>query len=103
MFMFKILALKTSYQWTPMASLVWRLTGQPKVVLRTTCPTNSDQEFEQIINKAAERNICTSLIYQKVEDKDKQQTSESAKTVVMAVGPGPVKLIDQITGNLKLY
>lgn len=89
--MFQILAYETSKTQAPVSRLLWNLTGQPKVVLKSQC----GYDFEQIRKDACKENICTSLI--------SEAKNEEEKPVVLAVGPGPSGIIDRITGHLKLY
>jgi len=92
-----ILAFKTSRRQTPLSSLFWTITGQPKVVVRA----NSAEEFTRLCQEASKRRLCTSLI----REKSSKQTPDEDKveSLVLAVGPGPSRLLDQITGNLKLF
>ncbi|KAI2795666.1 Peptidyl-tRNA hydrolase protein 2, mitochondrial [Blomia tropicalis] len=88
-----ILAVENSFHNSKLSSLFWRITGQTKVVVKA----NSVSEFQRICNEASKRNVCTSLIKERSNDKSIDES------IVLAVGPAPDSILHHITGNLKLY
>lgn len=100
-----ILAFKTASRETPLSTLLWRLTGQTKVVVRS-----SVFEFTRLAEEASKRRLASSLIkVREAEDDPRSKTrnnssssSSISRAAVLAIGPGPVRLVDQVTGHLKL-
>ncbi|XP_058806023.1 peptidyl-tRNA hydrolase 2, mitochondrial-like [Phymastichus coffea] len=72
----------------------WELSRQTKIALR--CETE-EQLLE--IHKHAK---AVGLLSNVVRDAGQTQVAPGSRTVC-GVGPGPVHLIDQVTGHLKLY
>ncbi|KAK7070262.1 Peptidyl-tRNA hydrolase protein 2, mitochondrial [Halocaridina rubra] len=72
----------------------WEMNGQPKVVLKT----DDEENMMNLATVAREVGLTVSII----QDAGRTQVDPGSRTVV-GVGPGPVELIDQITGHLKLY
>ena len=71
----------------------WEYNGQPKVVVKT----NSEEELMQLATHARALGLITSII------RDAGRTQIAAgSTTVLGVGPGPLELIDKVTGHLKL-
>lgn len=71
----------------------WKMTGQPKVVVKT----DSEQVLLDLCKKARSLGLNASLI----QDAGRTQIAPGSKTV-LGVGPGPEKLINEVTGHLKL-
>ncbi|CCW61079.1 unnamed protein product [Phytomonas sp. EM1] len=71
----------------------WRVSGSTKVVLQ--CP--DEAALQRVAARAREKR----LPYYIVRDAGRTQVAAGSKTVV-AVGPGPRFLVDQVTGDLKL-
>ena len=72
----------------------WERSGQQKVVLKV----NDEDELLTVMAVARSLELVASII----QDAGRTQIEPGSKTVV-AVGPGPEHLIDQVTGHLKLY
>ncbi|KAL7424466.1 hypothetical protein Q5752_000150 [Cryptotrichosporon argae] len=71
----------------------WRNQGQKKVALR--CGTTAD--LEALAAHARSLNLCARAI----QDAGRTQVAPGSKTV-LGIGPGPARLIDQVTGKLRL-
>lgn len=70
--------------------------------------TNTGYEFGRLCEEASKRQICTSLIKERNTQLQKAKgkpisAKDEDKSMVLAVGPGPATILDQITGKLKLY
>ncbi|RHZ81170.1 hypothetical protein Glove_123g191 [Diversispora epigaea] len=72
----------------------WETQGQPKVVLKA----NSREELSLLEGKAKSLNLITKII----SDAGRTQVEPGSQTV-LGIGPGPIKLVNQVTGDLKLY
>ncbi|ETO27500.1 hypothetical protein RFI_09631 [Reticulomyxa filosa] len=73
--------------------LEWKLCGQPKVVVSV----KDLDEMMEVQNKAIEYDLPHYL----VRDAGKTQL-ESGTYTVLAVGPAPNEILDEITGQFKL-
>ena len=71
----------------------WIGEGQCKVVLRT----DSQDEFRTLESEATKLGLPTSII----RDRGLTQISPDTETCI-GIGPGPSKLVDRITGHLRL-
>ncbi|KAF7683873.1 Peptidyl-tRNA hydrolase 2, mitochondrial [Astathelohania contejeani] len=71
----------------------WQNNGQAKIVLK-----GNIDDFKRIKKLCKENSI---FVYS-VCDAGRTQVDAGSNTVI-AVGPGPKKIIDMITGDLKLY
>ena len=72
----------------------WEYCGQPKVVVRAP----DEESFVELLAHAKELGLPVSLI----QDAGRTQIAPGSRTV-LGVGPGPVDLVDKVTGHLKLY
>ena len=72
----------------------WEDCGQAKVVLKV----DTEEEMLQLATTARENGLITSL----VRDAGRTQIASGSKTV-LGIGPGPVDLIDKVSGHLKLF
>ena len=71
----------------------WERHGQPKVVVKV-----EDEEALMKLEKVTEdAGVITSMI----RDAGRTQIAAGSQTV-LGVGPGPVDVVDEITGHLKL-
>lgn len=68
--------------------------GGTKIAVRI----DSEQELMQLNKRAKELNILSSV----VRDAGQTQVAPGTRTVI-AIGPAPKSVLDQITGHLKLY
>ncbi|GAB6028711.1 Peptidyl-tRNA hydrolase protein 2, mitochondrial [Chamberlinius hualienensis] len=72
----------------------WELHGQPKVVLKV----EDENSLLDIVKEAKLAGLTTSVI----RDAGRTQIASGSRTVA-GIGPGPIDLVDKITGHLKLY
>ncbi len=71
----------------------WRRQGAKKVVLKAS----SEQELIELYEKARRENLPSALI------RDAGRTELPPNTLTcIAIGPAPSRLVDRITGHLKL-
>ncbi|ODN94832.1 peptidyl-tRNA hydrolase [Cryptococcus wingfieldii CBS 7118] len=76
----------------------WQMQGQPKIALRTA----NTEELEILAAQARSVNLCARTIRDaQVCFTGRTQVAPGSKTIV-GIGPGPAKLINSITGKLKL-
>ncbi|KAB0398900.1 hypothetical protein E2I00_006232 [Balaenoptera physalus] len=72
----------------------WEYCGQPKVVVRAP----DEETLVELLTHAKMLGLTVSLI----QDAGRTQIVPGSRTV-LGIGPGPVDLIDKVTGHLKLY
>ncbi|XP_012528404.1 peptidyl-tRNA hydrolase 2, mitochondrial [Monomorium pharaonis] len=72
----------------------WEESGQAKITLKV----DSEAALQEIAKEAKTTGLLSNI----VQDAGHTQIAAGSKTVC-AVGPGPTKLIDQVTGHLKLF
>uniref|UniRef100_A0A0N7ZD84 peptidyl-tRNA hydrolase n=1 Tax=Scylla olivacea TaxID=85551 RepID=A0A0N7ZD84_SCYOL len=72
----------------------WEMNGQPKVVVKI----DDEASLMDLSALAREAGLTVSVI----QDAGRTQIAPGSRTVV-GIGPGPIDLIDQVTGHLKLY
>lgn len=84
---------KTMLSNNPTVLKQWERSGQAKVALKC----NSEQELLQLENKARSLNLCA----RSIRDAGRTQIAAGSRTV-LGIGPAPSKIIDQVTGHLKL-
>ncbi|KAJ3373163.1 hypothetical protein GGF31_001153 [Allomyces arbusculus] len=72
----------------------WEYSGQAKVALKV----NSEDEMLEL--EALAQSL--SLSAKSIRDAGRTQIAAGSRTV-LAIGPGPVEIIDQVTKHLKLY
>ncbi|CAH1233646.1 PTRH2 [Branchiostoma lanceolatum] len=73
---------------------LWEYYGQPKVVVKAP----DEPTLIELARQTRGIGLQTTLI----QDAGRTQIAAGSKTV-LGIGPGPVELIDQVTGHLKLY
>ncbi|XP_014613294.1 PREDICTED: peptidyl-tRNA hydrolase 2, mitochondrial-like [Polistes canadensis] len=78
----------------PLVLRAWENCGQVKIAVKV----NSEDELKAVAKASREVGLITNVIH----DAGLTQIAPGSKTVC-AVGPGPVKFIDLVTGHLKLY
>ncbi|EJD04320.1 PTH2-domain-containing protein [Fomitiporia mediterranea MF3/22] len=71
----------------------WERTGQSKVALRA----DSDEDLETMEAMARSLNLCARAIH----DAGRTQIAAGSRTV-LGIGPGPARLVNQVTGKLRL-
>ena len=72
----------------------WEDCGQAKVVLKV----DTEEDMLELATTARAIGLITSI----VRDAGRTQIASGSKTV-LGIGPGPVDIIDQISGHLKLF
>ncbi|RUS19680.1 hypothetical protein BC937DRAFT_87111, partial [Endogone sp. FLAS-F59071] len=72
----------------------WEETGHAKITLKC----DSEDQMLALRNQARTMGLCAMSI----QDAGRTQIAAGSRTV-LAIGPGPVKIINDITGHLKLY
>lgn len=72
----------------------WEEMGQPKITLKVM----NEAELNELVWKARKAGLPA----QAIRDAGRTQLQAGTKTVA-SIGPGPSKMIDLITGHLKLY
>lgn len=87
-------AYKSALKKHPLIVTAWEQEGQPKVTLKT----DSQQQLEELQAKARQAGLTAEAI----RDAGRTQLIAGTKTVC-AIGPGPARLVNLITGHLKLY
>ncbi|KAK7704749.1 hypothetical protein SLS57_010373 [Botryosphaeria dothidea] len=71
----------------------WERYGQMKVALKCT----SEEEMELLQAQALSLGLCAQIIH----DAGRTQIAAGSATV-LGIGPGPVSVVNQVTGHLKL-
>ncbi|KAF9647493.1 peptidyl-tRNA hydrolase II, partial [Thelephora ganbajun] len=71
----------------------WERTGQTKIALRCS----DEEELLLLQAKAQSLNLCA----RSIQDAGRTQVAAGSRTV-LGIGPGPARLINQVTGKLKL-
>jgi PTH2 family peptidyl-tRNA hydrolase len=87
-------AYKRATKSAPEMLKVWEQSGQAKITLKC----NSEEEMLHL-QKTAEKH---GLVAKSIQDAGRTQIAAGSRTV-LAIGPGPVDVIDSVTGHLKLY
>ena len=87
-------AYKSARSHAPKTLRRWESRGQPKIT------TKVDDEDALMTALATARSL--GLVASVIQDAGRTQIAPGSKTVV-AVGPGPEHLVDQVTGQFKLY
>ncbi|ESO06185.1 hypothetical protein HELRODRAFT_64646, partial [Helobdella robusta] len=72
----------------------YKYNGQPKVVVKC----DSEEELLRLAAQARLLRLPVSM----VRDAGRTQIAPGSKTVV-GIGPGPLDLVNKVTGHLKLY
>ncbi|KAG0056140.1 hypothetical protein BGZ83_006235 [Gryganskiella cystojenkinii] len=79
---------------SPQTLTRWEYCGQAKVTLKV------DNEEDMLLLQAQAMSI--GLAAHSIRDAGRTQIAAGSRTV-LAVGPGPVSVVDSVTGKLKLY
>ncbi|KAM6497926.1 PTH2 domain containing protein [Amanita muscaria] len=72
----------------------WERTGQAKIALKA----NSEEQLMELEAIAKSLNICA----RSIRDAGHTQVESGTRTV-LAIGPAPVELVNQVTGKLRLF
>ncbi|OZJ02126.1 hypothetical protein BZG36_04734 [Bifiguratus adelaidae] len=72
----------------------WERTGQAKITLKV----DSEEAMLELQRQARLMGLCAHTI----ADAGRTQIAAGSRTV-LAIGPGPVQIVDQVSGHLKLY
>jgi len=78
----------------PVMLRAWERDGQAKVTLKCA----AEEELLDLLERATALGLCARC----VRDAGRTQIAPNTRTV-LAIGPGPVAVIDQVTSHLKLY
>ncbi|XP_012216480.1 peptidyl-tRNA hydrolase 2, mitochondrial isoform X2 [Linepithema humile] len=89
-----VAAYKTARRVSSKAVKIWEKCGQAKIILKV----DSEAELMKIAKQAKDMGLISNMI----QDAGHTQIPAGSRTVC-AIGPGPAKLIDQVTGHLKLF
>ncbi|GHJ85371.1 hypothetical protein NliqN6_1773 [Naganishia liquefaciens] len=84
---------KTLVHQNPKLLSHWEQTGQAKVAVKCT----STAELLKLQSEARALNLCA----RSIQDAGRTQIAAGSRTV-LGIGPGPIKLVNQVTGHLKL-
>ncbi|CCA70080.1 related to exostosin-like 3 [Serendipita indica DSM 11827] len=84
---------KTIQKANPKLLRHWEWTGQAKIALQIK------SEEDILLLQATAQSL--NLVARVIQDAGRTQIEAGSRTV-LGIGPGPVKLIDQVTGHLKL-
>ena len=87
-------AYKSARSHAPKTLRRWESRGQPKIT------TKVEDEEALLTAMAVARSL--GLVAECIQDAGRTQIAPGSKTVV-AVGPGPEHLVDQVTGQFKLF
>jgi len=87
-------AYKQAKRKCPESLRAWECNGQPKVTVKC----DSEDDLMLLLTQARSLGLVSAVI----ADAGRTQIAPGSKTV-LAVGPGPGDLVDQVTGSLKLY
>ncbi|EIN13590.1 peptidyl-tRNA hydrolase [Punctularia strigosozonata HHB-11173 SS5] len=71
----------------------WERTGQAKIALKA----NSEEQLEELEAMAKSLNLCARAIH----DAGRTEVAAGTRTV-LGIGPGPVELVNRVTGKLRL-
>ncbi|ORY07583.1 PTH2-domain-containing protein [Basidiobolus meristosporus CBS 931.73] len=72
----------------------WEYSGQAKITLKC----DNEGEMLELQKKARSMGLCA----RSIQDAGRTQIAAGSRTV-LAIGPGPVEIINEVTGHLKLY
>ncbi|KAK6616922.1 hypothetical protein RUM43_014892 [Polyplax serrata] len=89
-----VMAHESSRKKKPQIFADWKNFGQPKIVVKI----EGEKEMMELAEQARKRQLVVSV----VSDAGRTQVASGTRTV-LAIGPGPSFIIDQLTGHLKLY
>lgn len=90
-----LLCYKTAMENCPESVKLWSYTGQAKIALKVD--GNGDEEILKLVIKANELGVVNAIV------RDAGRTQINSGTItVLGLGPSPAKLIDQVSGHLKL-
>jgi len=87
-------AYKQARRKCPEVLRAWECNGQPKVTVKC----DSEDDLMLLLTQSRSLGLVSAVI----ADAGRTQIAPGSKTV-LAVGPGPGELVDQVTGSLKLY
>ncbi|KAJ2448082.1 hypothetical protein EV183_005609 [Coemansia sp. RSA 2336] len=73
---------------------LWEHYGQAKITVKC----RSQEEMQQLYESAKERGLVSHLLQDDAKNKNKP-----GEFTVLGVGPGPISVINSVTGHLKLY
>jgi len=71
----------------------WEVTGQAKIALKG----RSEEQLMELEAIAKSLNLCARAVH----DEELTKKAEGSRTV-LAIGPAPIKLVNEVTGELRL-
>ncbi|KAJ1737237.1 RNA helicase [Coemansia sp. RSA 1086] len=77
---------------------LWEYSGQAKITVKC----RRQEEMHQLYESAKERGLVSHLFQDDAKNKDKSKDKPGELTV-LSIGPGPISVINSVTGHLKLY
>ncbi|PNF36921.1 Peptidyl-tRNA hydrolase 2, mitochondrial [Cryptotermes secundus] len=89
-----VMAYERALRHQPTVLRQWQACGQAKVVLKV----ETEDELLKLSHEARKWGLITSLVC----DAGHTQVAPGSKTV-LGIGPGPVDLVDTVSGHLKLF
>ncbi|EFN84535.1 Peptidyl-tRNA hydrolase 2, mitochondrial [Harpegnathos saltator] len=89
-----VAAYKIALMKNPLILKYWGMAGNIKITLKA----DDENALKDLAQKAKKANLITKII----QDAGRTQILQGSRTVCV-IGPGPSKLVDEITGMLKLY
>ncbi|PNF22505.1 Peptidyl-tRNA hydrolase 2, mitochondrial [Cryptotermes secundus] len=89
-----VMAYEQALHLQPTILKLWKACGQAKLVLKV----ETECELLELAHKARSQGLITSLVC----DTGLTQVDPGSKTV-LGIGPGPVNLVDTVSGHLKLF
>ncbi|KLO20552.1 peptidyl-tRNA hydrolase II [Schizopora paradoxa] len=84
---------KTLQEKNPKLVRHWEITGQAKIALKG----KSEEQLMELEAIAKSLNLCA----RSVSDEELTKNAEGSRTV-LAIGPAPIKLVNEVTGELRL-
>lgn len=89
-----VMAYERTLRHQPTVLRQWQACGQAKVVLKV----ETEHELLELAREARNKGLVTSLVC----DAGHTQVAPGSKTV-LGIGPGPVNVVDSVSGHLKLF
>ena len=89
-----VMCYKKATKDTPQLLKQWEMFGQAKVAVKA----EGQEALKQLKKSAEAKGLVACLVH----DAGRTQL-ESGTATVLGIGPGPVEVLDEVTGHLKLY
>ncbi|KAI9468656.1 peptidyl-tRNA hydrolase [Coemansia mojavensis] len=81
---------------------LWEYSGQAKITVKC----RRQEEIHQLYESAKERGLVSHLFQDDAKNRNKNKDKskdKSGELMVLGIGPGPISVINSVTGHLKLY